>query len=726
MRRLPVKRLLLAAALLLGALPVTLPATTAQAAAPAHLYVAPNGSDEGPGTASRPFRTLQRARDAVRAVTADTDVVVYVRRGDYYVDAPIEFTAQDSGRAGHRVTYRVWGGPPGSARFIGGQRVTGWTQYKGDIWQAKVGYHFDALYEDGVRAIKARTPNLEPSDLVTAHAHYWTAETGDESFTVLHYKSGDFDPAGWDLRDAQLRIWPRANWFEEHQPIASVDPVAHTITLKNQTRHPIGQLNYPSRFYVQGMLSALDQPGEFHYDSTAGVLYYWPRHGLGDVVAPRTKTILSLNGTHDVTFDGLGFEDTDFTDFYRHGYPFGNESGENHQYAIYDRQIEMAPNRTGMIFMTDTANVTITRSHLRNSGYSAIYALFANHDDRIESNLIEHTGYAGVFFEGHYPGEGDVLTHNVLAGNLIHDVGELVGHGSGYILMQSSNNEISSSEIYNSPRFGVYLAGYRDIPNQDLYTRDNTVRNLNIHDVMQDSRDGAGVYTFGTSTSPTGPFQVNTYDQIAVNYAYSHPEASNSQAGASTHPAAVYLDEGTYGSQVSNVKAENIQRKPVFKTNKSAGVVTNSSWQPDFDESKLDYPNIGLRADFPYGALTIDAGSSTDQQFLHGTRATATGTTAPDATYRHGTFSYRLPVPNGTYAVDLSFLDPLSTAAGQRVFSVTAEGQTVISDLDAYQVAGHNPVNRQVRVTVTDGQLDLAFTPTTGEALVSAIAALPQ
>jgi hypothetical protein len=725
-----VRRLILVLALLSAF--TAAPAATATASAGAtHLYVAPHGDDSGPGTASAPYRSIQRARDAVRALGGERhgDAVVHVRRGEYRLDRPIEFTGQDSG-----VVYRVWGGPPGSARLIGGRKVTGWTRHRGPIHVAEVGHRFDTLYENGVRAVKARTPDLGQGDLVTARARYWVAETGDLSHTVLHYKAGDFDPSGWDLRDASLYLWPRANWFAEHAPIASVDPVARTITLKNQTRHPIGQPGYPSRFYVQGMLSALDQPGEFHYDSAAGLLYYWPRESLADVVAPETTTLLDIRGARDLTFDGLGLEATDFTGWYRHGYPFENGSGENHRYAIYDRQIEMAPNRTGMVFLTDTSGITIRRSHLRNSGHSAIFALFANTGLRVEANHIEHTGYAGVFLEGRYPGEGDVLTGNVMTGNLVHDVGELLGHGSGYILMQSSRNEISHGEIYNSPRFGTYLAGYRDIPNEDLYTRDNTVRNLNIHDVMQDSRDGAAVYTFGTSTAQNGPFQVNTYDQIAVNHSYSHPEASNSQGHAGAGPAAVYLDEGTYGQRISNVKADNIQREPAYKTNRSAGVVTNASWLPDFDESRMDYGEIGLPDGFPYGSARIDAGStiasgghSADQQFLRGSRAVAAGVRDPlYATYRAGAFTYRLPLADGLYALTLRFAEPTAQAAGERVFTVTAEGRAVLTDLDVFAAAGgkDRPLVRRVPVRVAGGGLELGFTPRAGQAIVSAIEAV--
>ncbi|MFI6299743.1 malectin domain-containing carbohydrate-binding protein [Nonomuraea sp. NPDC050790] len=714
------RRILLLCALLMAATGLAAPA---QASAARHLYVATWGDDRAPGSASRPFRTLQRAKAAVRALNDDQrgDLVVHVRRGDYELAGGLDFTAEDSGGNGHRVVYQVWGGPPGSARLIGGHKVTGWSRYRGEIFRAPVSERFDTLYEGAERAVKARTPNHAPSPFATAKAGYFVAEPGEVGNTVLKYRDGDLDPTGWDLTDAQVYLWPRANWFAEHNPIAAIDPATRTITLKNQTRYPMGVANYNSRFYVQGMLSMLDQPGEFHYSTTEKMLYYWPRESLREVIVPTTKSLLRLSGAHHLTFDGLGFEATDFSASYRHGMLAAGDSGETHQYPIYDRQINRVVDRIGMIFMTGTHDVTISRSHLRNSGHSAIYMLFANTRNRIESNWIERTGHTGVFLEGNYPAEGDTLTGNVLTNNLIHDVGELLGHGAGYCLMQASGNEISYSEIYNSPRFGTYIAGYRELPNETLYARDNVVKYLNIHDVMQDSRDGGAVYTFGMSTAPDGPFQTNTYDQIVVNQSANHPEANNSQSGASTNPAAVYLDEGTYGQPVSNVDAANIQRTPPFKTNKSAGVVTNSSWLPGFDPSKVHYGQIGLRADFPYKTRHIAAGSTSDRQFIHGTKSTFADAAAPP--YRVGAFSYRLPVANGHHTVRLRFTEPAHTEAGKRVFSVTAEGRTVIQDLDVYRESGgkNRPLERRFTVRVTDGRLDLAFLPTTDQAVLTSI-----
>lgn len=111
------------------------------------------------------------------------------------------------------------------------------------------------------------------------------------------------------------------------------------------------------------------------------------------------------------------------------------------------------------------------------------------------------------------------------------------------------------------------------------------------------------------------------------------------------------------------------------------------------------------------------------------TSATIAGTTdqAEYQTYRYGTFSYSIPVQNGTYTLYLKFMEPYETAVGQRIFSVSANGATIISNLDIYSQVGKNTaLQLSFTVTVTNGTLNLSFTPTANNAIVSAIAIVQQ
>src|SRR5215207_4762673 len=64
-------------------------------------------------------------------------------------------------------------------------------------------------------------------------------------------------------------------------------------------------------------------------------------------------------------------------------------------------------------------------------------------------------------------------------------------------------------------------------------------------------------------------------------------------------------------------------------------------------------------------------------------------------------------------------------AAGQRVFSVTAEGETVLEDLDIFAEAGPaTALVTSVEVVVEDGELNLQFSASEGAPTVAAIEVL--
>lgn len=108
----------------------------------ANVYVVtPAGSDANPGTATRPFATIQKAADAARA----GDKVV-VKSGLYRQEvhlhnsgtsaAPIQFVAD----------------PPGSVVISGADMVTGWTRVAGDapVYQIPWDHVFAIDYHNGV------------------------------------------------------------------------------------------------------------------------------------------------------------------------------------------------------------------------------------------------------------------------------------------------------------------------------------------------------------------------------------------------------------------------------------------------------------------------------------------------------------------------------------------------------------------------------------------------
>ena len=93
-------------------------------------------------------------------------------------------------------------------------------------------------------------------------------------------------------------------------------------------------------------------------------------------------------------------------------------------------------------------------------------------------------------------------------------------------------------------------------------------------------------------------------------------------------------------------------------------------------------------------------------------------------TMRWGDFTYNIPnILNGTYSVTLKFAETYWNSAGKRVFDVSANGQTVITNLDVYAAAGgsNKAYDQTFNVTVSNGTLILAFTPIIDNAIVNAL-----
>ena len=89
------------------------------------IFVAPNGDDTNPGTMAQPFKTVAKARDVVRGMTATmtADITVYLRGGTYPQTSTLTFGNADSGKNGFYVKYLAY--PSERPIITGGQPITG-------------------------------------------------------------------------------------------------------------------------------------------------------------------------------------------------------------------------------------------------------------------------------------------------------------------------------------------------------------------------------------------------------------------------------------------------------------------------------------------------------------------------------------------------------------------------------------------------------------------------
>jgi hypothetical protein len=162
------------------------------------------------------------------------------------------------------------------------------------------------------------------------------------------------------------------------------------------------------------------------------------------------------------------------------------------------------------------------------------------------------------------------------------------------------------------------------------------------------------------------------------------------------------------------------------------------------DEGSSDKKRRSQRAE----DSAAPAGWSSDRYFEGGSALNwsgsldVAGTNDPDLylTQRSGSgpgkrrgFAYAIPVDeNGVYMVRLYFAEPYWGSPGgpegdegRRVFSVTAEGEILIEDLDIYAEVGElTALVKQAEVDIQDGELNLSFTAVEGEPIVAAVEVL--
>lgn len=117
-----------------------------------------------------------------------------------------------------------------------------------------------------------------------------------------------------------------------------------------------------------------------------------------------------------------------------------------------------------------------------------------------------------------------------------------------------------------------------------------------------------------------------------------------------------------------------------------------------------------------------DAGTiaGTDDEQLYLTQRSGSGTGK-----RRG-FTYAIPVDrDGLYRVRLYFAETESGGEGSRVFSITAEGDTLVDDLDISAEAGAlTALVKQAEIEVSDGELNLLFNASAGSPMVAGIEVL--
>lgn len=472
----------------------------------AEFYVSPRGSDHNRGTRAKPFATLARARDAVRAANPTAGATVWLASGDYRVTAPIQFTAADSGSPAHPVVYRAM--PGATPRLTGGVAVRGFRRSKAHILvadlsaQGVTGYGSFGRRGQSLPAVAATLELFfrdRPMPLARWPNRGWAHIASTTEAKTKEQFAFDTDrPARWlKAPDALLHGYWAYDWADSYERIASIDPATRTI----RTGLPHSSFGYKAgqRWRALNLLEELDEPGEWYLDRATGQLYFWPPAPIrrGDaVVSVLDAPLLELNNASYIQFRGLALEHT----------------------------------RSDAVTITGGDGVLLSHCHLRNLGTRAVVIQGgANHG--VEDSEVAFTGDGAIVLSG---GDRRTLTpgHHFARRNHIHHFGRWTRTYTGAVLLEGVGNRISGNTIHHSPHLAILLQG-----------NDHRIEHNDIHTVAMETHD-VGAFYLGRDWTQRG-------NHVDSNYFHNIGQGNVN---------AIYLDDFTSGTLITGNVVERSHR----------------------------------------------------------------------------------------------------------------------------------------------------------------------
>lgn len=585
-------------------------------------YVDPvNGNDNNDGVSTATaFRTITKARDVVRATkgTMTGDIVVNLRGGTYTLTSTLSFNENDSGNNGYRIYYKAYNGE--IPAITGGQKITGWTLYSGNIYRASVSgiSTIRQLYVNDKRAQRAHTEtNLtnvsnwndpgvpdDPNDVPATFNGIITNDSQVQYFTnpsdvELHWTSN------W--RDAYGKITEIADGGNGYKIMKGNMPWFHVFF------HGYNQ-GY-NNVTIENAYELLNQPGEFYYNKATSYLYYWPRTGenmsTADVYAPKVESLLDVRGSsltnkvYNITFYGLTFQYGTWLKPDTQGY-------SNEQAGYLDNLSHADPAPLDLMpanITVDCADgITFERNTIKHMGGAGINFINGVRNSNIIGNKFLdisasaiQLGEQLVYGQGSIPAGKEVCYNDKVMNNYIDGTGVEFWGSVGIAGYTTDTLEISHNELYNLPYTAITSGwGWARTPND--YNKNNIISYNRIRNFMNKLYDGGGIYTLGHQTNI----------QITGNYISTN---NNVYSG-------IYPDEGSSNETISNNVLENmysywlmIWTSSINNINASNNYSTTSSIRNDGTNCTVTNTTVNANALWPVAGQNVIAESGLESSY---------------------------------------------------------------------------------------------------------------
>ncbi len=506
------------------------------------IYVSPDGSDSGDGSFDSPLLTLSAARDAVRKINKDmdSDITVYLRGGDYRITEPVVFDTRDSGTNGHTISYTAY--KDEVPVINGSQKVTGWTKYNDKLYAAPLDRDIKLrnLYVNDHRAnmgsIRVQSKGGYGKYNITAGQADWAWDSGTKDDGSA-YGANDLPKITSNFDD--LEIVNGTTWNENIVCTRDVKYENGSVVLLYQ--QPYGSIaqtpGWGAGFSTGGThtiynaFSFVDDPGEFFFDKTEKVLYYYPMNGedmsVADVEAPIADQLIVIKGENtskrveNLSFSGITFAHTDYqlTDVAgSHGKTTCQAAQTYTAFADsnwHKNKYEMVDTLPAAIHVSNSDNINFTGNVVKHTGADGISMDNDVINSNISENYITDITSSGITI-GHpqhiYIGDAAWNNHerfskeveglcknDTISQNMLYDISVVHGFGgcAAITCYYTDTVKVLSNTIEKTAYNGIHMGwGWCNFKDSKT-SRDNMICNNRVINSLNRLHDSGGIYTIG-------------------------------------------------------------------------------------------------------------------------------------------------------------------------------------------------------------------------------------
>jgi uncharacterized lipoprotein YddW (UPF0748 family) len=475
-------------------------------------HVSAAGSDRDPGTREKPFLTLVRARDAVRALRLHTPqlqdtVRVFLHAGTYSLAQPLVLTPEDGGT---RQSPTLYAAVPGEHAIVsGGRIINGWKETTSTgrrMLQASLPSSvlsqptLEQLWVNGSRRPPARMPNsgyfeVDSVPGVTEKTDWMDGQTG------ITLRKGTLPPST-DVTGAEAVVMNR--WVESHLPVASYDTSRNLLRF---ARRSVFRLEKHDPFYLIHVRSGFDTTGEWFHDTRTGVLFYLPAadespKSITAVIALRTQLLLVKGDSASHRYvDYLLFRGIEFSHTEWH-FPTGKETDSRNGDA--GGFVQAATGVPAAIECQWMRNSTFEKCVISHVGTYGLALGEGCRNNRFAECDVFDLGGGGVKV-GLKTLSSDSLTftsHNAFLDNHVHDGGLIFHSAIGIWVGQSPRNRFIHNHLHDFYYSGFSIGwtwGYGPANAAGNLVEMNHVHHIGVlsNDDGPILSDLGGIYTLG-------------------------------------------------------------------------------------------------------------------------------------------------------------------------------------------------------------------------------------